>query len=88
MRWWRQHDLWWQRVEMVCSLMRVGPQKLLTGVSEVELVPRLVSLVATWTFLVTRVIRQAKTPVPTSDNFLVHTPEEEIPGQPGTTGWS
>ena len=84
-RLWRQHDLWRQRAKTVCSLMRVGPQELLTGVSEVELVPRLTSLVAAQTFSVTRVSRQAKTPGPTSCHVLVHTLEEDIPRQPGTT---
>ena len=84
--WWRQHDLWRQLAKTACSLMRPGPQELLAGVSEVELAPRLTSLVAARTFSVMRVIRQAKTPGPTSGHFLVHTLEEEIPGQPGTTG--
>ena len=65
-----------------------GAQELLTGVSDVELVPRLTSLVAVRTFLITRVIQQAKMPGPTSGHFLVHTLEEKIPRKPGTTYWS
>ena len=77
-----------QRDETACLLMIARPQELLAGVSEVELAPRLTSLVAAQTFLVTRVIWQAKTPGPTLDHLLVYTLEEEIPRQPGTTGWS
>ena len=45
--------------------MRTGPLGLLAGVSEVEPAPQLSSSVATRTFLVTRIIRQAKTQGPT-----------------------
>ena len=78
--------MWRQRAKTACLLIRAGPQELLAGVSDVELALQLTSLVVTQTFSVTRVIRQAKTPGPTSDHFLVHTLEEEILGQPGTTG--
>ena len=47
------------------QLMRTGALGLLAGVSEVEPAPRLSSSVAVRNFLVTRIIRQAKTQGPT-----------------------
>ena len=50
----------------------------MAGVSEVELAPRPTSLVAAWTFLVSRIIGQVKTPGPKPGHFLVCALEEEI----------
>ena len=52
-------------------MMRAGTLGLLDGVSGVELAPRPLSSVTTRTFLVTRIIWKAKTPVPTPGHFLV-----------------
>ena len=76
----RQHGLWWQRVKVACSLIRVGPLGLLSGVSKVELAPQLSSLVVTRTFLVTRINGHANMTGPTPGHFLVKHARGEDPG--------